>query len=92
MADMITKVDSDTIKQQSSNQLYELCINFDSDQLTETQRIFQELSENGQVLMNLEKTFWNAYYGKVKDSFGIIWSLNCDIKEQKSQDKTEQEQ
>ena len=31
--------------------------------------------------MKFEKTFWKAYYGKVKDTFGIIWSLNCDFKE-----------
>jgi uncharacterized glyoxalase superfamily protein PhnB len=32
--------------------------------------------------MKFEKTFWGAYYGKVKDSFGIIWSLNCEIKKE----------
>ena len=41
MADMISKEDSDTIKQSAVEQLYELCLNFDSDQLKEAERIFK---------------------------------------------------
>lgn len=33
--------------------------------------------------MKFEKTFWGAYYGKVKDMYGIVWSLNCAIEDEK---------
>ncbi len=28
--------------------------------------------------MPLEKTFWGAYFGIVKDKFGIQWMINYD--------------
>ncbi len=36
--------------------------------------------------MKFEKTFWQAYYGKVRDEFGITWSLNCQL-EQESKER-----
>jgi len=39
--------------------------------------------------MAFEKTFWQAYYGKVKDNFGIIWALNCPCEEEKKEEKKE---
>lgn len=42
----------------------------------EADRLFAALSEGGQVLMPLEKTFWNAYYGMWVDRFGIRWMVN----------------
>jgi uncharacterized glyoxalase superfamily protein PhnB len=38
--------------------------------------------------MKFEKTFWHAYYGKVKDAFGIIWGLNCSIEKEKIEEKS----
>jgi hypothetical protein len=32
--------------------------------------------------MDLQGTFWHAYYGKVKDRFGIVWGLNCPYTEE----------
>ncbi len=42
----------------------------------ETDRLFSELSEGGQGVMPPEKTFWNAYFGMVKDRYGITWMIN----------------
>lgn len=41
----------------------------------ETDRIFARFSEGGEVLMKLDNMFWGAYYGIVKDRFGITWML-----------------
>lgn len=42
----------------------------------EAKRIFAELSEGGQVIMPLEKAFWNALYGMFIDKFGVNWMVN----------------
>lgn len=42
----------------------------------EIQNLYDKLSENGTVLMELQDTFWGAKYAKVKDRFGISWDLN----------------
>ena len=41
-------------------------------------RIFRELSENGTVVMPLEKTFWAERFGMVVDRFGTPWLVNCE--------------
>ncbi|MCA1031551.1 VOC family protein [Bacillus timonensis] len=38
--------------------------------------LYAALSEKGTVIMELQDTFWGAKFGKVKDSFGVIWDLN----------------
>lgn len=45
----------------------------------ETKELFDKLCEGGEVKMPLEKTFWNAYFGLVKDKFGVQWMINCDL-------------
>ncbi|MEQ8524459.1 VOC family protein [Gracilimonas sp.] len=45
----------------------------------EQDRLFELLSEGGEVTMPLEKTFWGARYGMLKDKFGIRWMLNCEL-------------
>ena len=47
----------------------------------ETDKIFNGLSAEGQVLMPLEHTFWGAYFGMFKDRFGVQWMVNCDEKQ-----------
>lgn len=49
-----------------------------SSDLAESERIFKDLSEGGQVTMPLQKTFWGATFGMLTDKFGIGWMLNCD--------------
>lgn len=44
----------------------------------QAERIFQQLSENGTVVMPLEKTFWAERFGVVVDRFGIPWLVNCE--------------
>ncbi len=50
----------------------------------EAEDIFKKLSAGGQVTMPLEKTFWNAYFGMLKDKFGIHWMVNYDYGQRKN--------
>lgn len=42
----------------------------------ETEKVFALLSEDGQVEMPLNKTFWGAYFGMCCDKFGVHWMIN----------------
>ena len=53
---------------------YHICINTDSEE--ETDRLFNELSEDGKIDMPMNRTFWGAYFGMCRDKFGIQWMLN----------------
>lgn len=39
----------------------------------EVTRVFNGLSERGDVLMPLQKTFWSPAFGMVTDRFGTLW-------------------
>lgn len=41
----------------------------------ETKRIFQALSEGGQVSMPLAKTFYSPLFGMTTDRFGVGWMV-----------------
>ena len=45
---------------------------------SDAERIFRELSQGGQAVMPLEKTFWAERFGMVIDRFGIPWMINCE--------------
>lgn len=42
----------------------------------ETDRLFRELSEGGQVTMPMADMFFGAYFGSFTDKYGINWMLN----------------
>lgn len=42
----------------------------------EATRLFNSLSADGKVNMQLQDTFWGAYYGDCTDKFGIHWMIN----------------
>jgi PhnB protein len=44
----------------------------------DAERIFAELSQDGRIVMPLEKTFWAARFGMLVDRFGIPWLINCE--------------
>lgn len=43
----------------------------------EAEQLFNALSENGQVRMPLQETFWAQRFGMFIDQFGIPWMINC---------------
>lgn len=52
-------------------------INLEPDTRAETERIFNALSEGGQVTMELADMFWGDYFGSFIDKFGVHWMINC---------------
>ena len=44
----------------------------------EAQRIFNRLSEGGNVRVPLKKQFWGGWHGNFTDRFGIKWMVNCE--------------
>ena len=51
-------------------------INLEPDSKAETLRLFNALSAGGTVTMELQDTFWGAYYGSCIDKFRIPWMFN----------------
>src|SRR5215475_11004905 len=42
----------------------------------ETGALFSALGAGGTVTMELQDTFWGAYFGMITDKFGINWMFN----------------
>jgi PhnB protein len=55
-------------------------INLMPDTREETRRLFNALSEGGEVETELQDMFWGDYYGSCKDKFGVQWMFNCSEK------------
>jgi PhnB protein len=55
---------------------FNVCLSTDS--IEEAERFFTALSQNGNVKMPLQQTFWAARFGALVDQFGIPWMINCD--------------
>ena len=49
----------------------------DVTEVKEAERLFAALSENGQVQMPLQETFWARRFGMTVDRFGVPWLVNC---------------
>ena len=47
---------------------------------SEAERIFAALSQDGLVVMPLEKTFWTSKFGMVQDRFGVSWMVSIEHK------------
>lgn len=57
-------------------------ISVNTDDEAEARRIFNALSQGGNITMPLDKTFWNAYFGMFTDRFGINWMVNCNLEQE----------
>jgi PhnB protein len=44
----------------------------------EAERVFEALSENANVGMPLQETFWAVRFATLVDQFGIPWTINCE--------------
>ncbi len=42
----------------------------------EADRIFNALAQQGNIVMPMTDTFWNAYFGMVTDKFDVNWMIN----------------
>lgn len=52
-----------------------ICLHPES--VAEGERLLNGLSEGGQVVMPMEKTFWAERFGMFTDRFGVSWMVNC---------------
>lgn len=46
--------------------------------IDEAKRLFESLSQGGEIIMPLEKSFWGTIFGLFIDKFGINWMINCE--------------
>ncbi len=67
---------SDTFPGQDVARGNNISLALDMESEEQIQTLYDKLSEEGTVQMELQDTFWGAKYGKVKDAFGISWDLN----------------
>jgi PhnB protein len=51
-------------------------VSINTDSKEEAERLFNVLSENGQIMMPMDKTFWGSYFGMFTDQFGIQWMVS----------------
>ena len=52
-------------------------VSLDIENAAEGERVFKALSENGEVRMPFQQTFWAYRFGMLVDQFGIPWMINC---------------
>ena len=56
-----------------------ICLEPDSRK--EAKRLFNALSEGGNITMPLEDMFFGAYFGEFTDKFGVQWMVSCTSKD-----------
>ena len=60
-------------RKMAGDKTFSLIIHADSRE--EVDRLFNVLSQNGQIIVPVGLTFWGAYYGQCIDPFGINWKI-----------------
>lgn len=50
-------------------------LSIEAESKEEAKKIFSGLSAGGKVTMPLQDTFWGAYFGMLKDKFGVPWMV-----------------
>ncbi|HXD05228.1 MAG TPA: VOC family metalloprotein YjdN [Burkholderiaceae bacterium] len=55
-----------------------ITLSISSKDVAEGKRLFDALSEKGQVVMPFQKTFWAEGFGMVNDQFGVPWMVNVE--------------
>jgi PhnB protein len=43
---------------------------------------FNALKEGGEIIMELQETFWSKWFGSLTDKFGIIWNISIGCPEE----------
>ena len=52
-----------------------------TDNKVEADRLFNEISKNGQVKVPMNIAFWGSYYGICIDKFGVNWKITTEEKQ-----------
>ena len=53
-------------------------VSINADSKNDADRLFTELSIQGNASMPMQKTFWGSYFGMLTDQFGIQWMVSFD--------------
>ena len=71
---------TDAVGEYADKSIYgnNISISVSVDSKEEAENVFNGLSEGGEITMPLDDTFWGAYFGMLKDKFGIHWLINYD--------------
>ena len=64
-------------EQNSSTGNFAVVINAESED--EAQNFFDGLSAGGKIIMPMEKTFWNSYFGMVIDKYAVQWMISYEF-------------
>lgn len=56
-----------------------MTISLQYEDLAETRRVFDALSEGATEVMPLTPMFWGAHWGTFQDEFGVRWMFNCPV-------------
>ena len=51
-------------------------VSITTDSREKADKFFNGLSEDGKVIMPMQKTFWGEYFGMLTDKFGINWMVS----------------
>jgi len=62
------------------NQGNNIYISLHPDSRSEADRLFSNLSEEGEIEMPMQDMFWGDYYGSLTDKYGIKWMINFTAK------------
>jgi PhnB protein len=54
------------------------CVTIQIKGIADAERMFSALSENANVTMPMQETFWAARFGTLTDQFGVPWIVNCE--------------
>lgn len=46
------------------------------ERVEDAKKIFDDLSQGGNIVMPIEKVFWGAYFGMLVDRYGVKWVVN----------------
>jgi PhnB protein len=52
-------------------------LSIDAESEEEANTLFDALAQGGKVEVPMEKMFWGAFFGQLRDRFGIHWMINC---------------
>ena len=67
----------------SFNQGNNFSLSINAESKEEAERLFNQLSEGGQITMPLNVTFWGEYFGMFTDKFGIQWMMSHRVEPKK---------
>jgi len=59
-----------------SNQAGNVQLILEMDSQSQIEQVYSELSKDGKINFELQKTFWGAFHAVLTDKYGVNWGLN----------------